>query len=458
MIEFDYNEADTCRKFITPKLVEAGWDTPPHSIAEQRAFTDGRILVTGNTHQRGERKKADYVLRLRRDFPIAVVEAKRYRLEAAEGLQQAMDYAEILGLKFAYATNGREIVEFDYLTGQQATRSDFPTPDELWTRLCAGEQIDDQTIEPLLEPYQPEPGKIPRYYQEIAINRAVQAVIQGQHRVLLTLATGTGKTLIAFQICWKLWNSRWNKDKAYRRPRILFLADRNVLIDDPKDKMFAAFGDARFKIEGGQITKGREMYFALYQSLAATEDRPALYRQLPPDFFDLIIVDECHRGSARDDSNWREILEYFASAYQLGMTATPLREDNRDTYSYFGNPIYQYSLKQGIEDGFLAPYTVYRVVTDLDAMGWRPALGERDRYDREIPDREYTTEDFDRAIAITARTEAIANHITDFLKRTDRFAKTIIFCVDQDHALAMRDALRRQNADLMRSTTIMCVG
>lgn len=450
-MNLDYNEADTCRLYVTPKLREAGWETPPFSITEQRTFTDGRIVVTNGKSKRGEGKRADYILRYRRDFPIAVVEAKAYREPASIGLQQAKEYAEILGFKFAYATNGREIIEFDYQTGQQRDLERFPTPQELWARLSGAEQIDPQSAAHILEPYQREQGKTPRYYQEIAINRAVQTIVQGQRRVLLTMATGTGKTFVAFQVCWKLWNSRWNKDGAHRKPRILFLADRNILVDQPKSGVFAPFGDALYKIEGGKTSKSREMYFAIYQAIAPRDGHPGLYRQFAPDFFDLIVIDECHRGSARDDSNWREILEYFQPAYQLGMTATPLRADNADTYAYFGNPIYTYSLKQGIEDGFLAPYTVHRVVTDLDATGWRPTEGLLDRYGREIPDQEYTTEDFDRVIALRMRTEAIAHHITDFLRKSDnRFAKTIVFCVDQEHAAEMLAALNRHNADLVQ--------
>lgn len=240
------------------------------------------------------------------------------------------------------------------------------------------------------------------------------------------MATGTGKTLVAFQICWKLWNARWNRTGEYRRPKILYLADRNILVDDPKDKTFAPFGDARWKIENGIVNKGREIYFSTYQSIAKDERRPGLYKEYSPDFFDLIIVDECHRGSARDESNWREILEYFKPAYQLGMTATPLREDNRDTYRYFGNPIYTYSLRQGIDDGFLTPYRVHRVITTYDAAGWRPSKGELDRYGQEIPDEEYHTPDFERIVALRARTEAVARHMTEFFKKNDRFAKTII--------------------------------
>ena len=310
--------------------------------------------------------------------------------------------------------------------------------------------MSDDIIDTLLSPYHHVSGISPRYYQQIVINRVVQAVLQGNRRVLITMATGTGKTLVAFQICWKLWNTRWNRTNEYRKPRILFLADRNILIDDPKDKTFTPFGDARYKIENGTISKGREMYFAIYQAISRDARRPGLFKEFAPDFFDLIVVDECHRGSARDDSNWREILEYFGPAFQIGMTATPLREDNRDTYHYFGDPIYTYSLRQGIDDGFLAPYRVHRVITDVDATGWRPNKGEVDRYGREIPDGEYQTKDFERIIALRVRTQAIACHLSDFMKRTDRFAKTIVFCVDQEHADEMRQAINNLNTDITK--------
>jgi type I restriction enzyme, R subunit len=443
------NEADTCRVYVTPKIREVGWEQRPHSITEQKTFTDGRVEVQGNSFRRGEQKRADYLLRYTRDFPIAVVEAKPESDPAGKGMQQAKDYAEILGLKFAYATNGRQIVEFDYLTGLETEISAFPTPEELFTRLKGTQGITEETAEKLLTPYHHVTGSIPRYYQDIAINKVVQAILQGERRNLLTMATGTGKTVVAFQICWKLWNARWNRESAYRKPRILFLSDRNILIDDPKDKTFAPFGDARHKIEGEAI-KSREMYFSTYQSIAKDSRRPGLYREYPKDFFDLIIVDECHRGSARDDSNWKEILEYFEPACQLGMTATPLREDNRNTYEYFGKPLYTYSLRQGIQDGFLAPYRVHRVVTQADAAGWRPSNGEIDRYGREIPDDEYQTKDFEHIIVLRARTEAIARHLAGYMRRTDRFAKTIVFCVSQEHADEMRRALNNLNADLVK--------
>jgi type I restriction enzyme R subunit len=446
------NEADTCRRRVVPKLQAAGWDNDPHSIAEQRAFTDGRIIVHGEKATRRPGKRADYILRFTRDFAIAVVEAKAEFKQASDGLQQSKDYAQILGLKFAYSTNGNEIVEFDFLTGKERELASFPTADELWSRLRKGQSLaDDAAAQRLLAPANLTSGKEPRYYQQIAINLAVQSILQGKKRVLLTMATGTGKTVVAFQICWKLWSSKWNaKGDPTRKPRILYLADRNFLVDDPKDKIFAPFGDARWRIEGGKITHGRELYFSTYQSIAEDENRPGLYREFAKDFFDLIIIDECHRGSAKEKSNWREILEYFSPAYQLGMTATPLRQDNKDTYLYFGNPVYTYSLKQGIDDGFLAPYRVHRIVTQWDATGWRPSQEDIDRYGRRIPDEVYGTPDFERKVALLKRTEAIAKHLTDFQKKTDRFAKTIVFCVDQEHASEMRTALNNLNVDLVQ--------
>lgn len=445
-----FNEADTCRVHVTPKLREAGWDNSPHSINEQVVFANGRVFASGGKVHRGPKKRADYILRYARDVMIGVVEAKPEDVTAGSGLQQAKEYAEILGLKFAYATNGLEIIEFDYTTGVETLISAYPTPEELWQRLRRAEGISDDAATKLLAPTNTATSATPRYYQEIAINRAIQTILYGKKRALLTMATGTGKTVVSFQVCWKLWSSRWNRTGEHRRPRILFLADRNILIDDPKDKTFAPFGDARFKIEGGRISKSREMYFATYQSIAEDERRPGLYKQFPPDFFDLIVIDECHRGSSRDESSWREILEYFEPAYQLGMTATPMRDDNRDSYKYFGNPIYTYSLKQGIDDGFLAPYRVHRVVSEVDAAGWRPSKGELDRYGREIPDEEYSTKDFERVVALRARTHAIAAHLTEFMRRTDRFAKTIVFCVSQEHADEMRREIANLNQDLVK--------
>ena len=441
-------EADTCRELVTPKLVEAGWGNAPHVIGEQRTFTNGRIIVTGGRVRRGKQKRADYLLYYRRDYPLAVVEAKELGLPAETGVQQAKEYAEILGLKFAYTTNGHRIIEIDYTTGTEREVDRFATPAELWKRLTGATALPDPATPHLLEPFNLVSGKVPRYYQQIAINRVIEAILLGQKRVLATLATGTGKTCVAFQLCWKLWNSRWNRTGEYRRPKILFLADRNILVDDPMAKMFAPFCDARHKIAGGDVSQSRDMYFGIYQALStANED---VFRQYRPDFFDLIIIDECHRGSSRNDSNWRAVLDYFAPAVQFGMTATPLREESRDSYEYFGNPVYTYSLRQGIEDGFLAPYRVHRVITTVDAAGWRPSKDELDRFGRPVPDDEYQTKDFERVIALRARTKAIAKHLADFLKGTDRFAKTIVFCVDQEHAAEMRQELINLNSDLVK--------
>jgi type I restriction enzyme R subunit len=442
------NEADTCRKYVLPKLQD--WELEPHLLSEQYAIDAGRILTTGSQNRRRRKKYADYLLCYDRDFPLAVVEAKRKHKLPQDGLQQAKEYAELLGLKFAYSTNGTGIVEFDYTTGLITALDRFPSPAELWTRWRQSEGLSVEIADDLRTPFDLTGGKVPRYYQRIAINRAVQAVLQEQKRLLLTLATGTGKTTIAFQIAQKLWTMGWNTAGEHRKPRILFLADRNVLVDDPMLKDFSAFReDILHKIQG-EAVKSREIYFAIYQAIAKDKNHPGLFRDYSPGFFDLIIVDECHRGSARDESNWREILEYFQPAYQLGLTATPLRDENKDTYRYFGNPLYTYSLKQGIEDGFLAPYRVRRIITSFDAFGWRPGADERDRYGRPVPDEEYQTGDFERVISLRARTEAIARHITQFLQKTDPFAKTIVFCVDEDHVLEMVTALNNFSADLVR--------
>lgn len=442
------SEADTCRKYVLPKLYDAGWNSD--LISEQKTFTDGRIVVLETKCRRRQQKRADYILNYKRDFKIAIVEAKSAYKNAGDGLQQAKEYAQTLGMKFAYATNGKRIVEYDFYTGKETEVTRFSSPDELWIRFCVGEGIYDEMIkERLLAPGYRIPGKPTRYYQEIAINRIMKAILSGKKRILLTMATGTGKTFVAFQVVWKLWNARWNRDGEYRKPKILYLADRNVLVDDPKDKIFAPLGDARHKIKGKAV-RSREVYFATYQSIARDERRPGLFKDYPRDFFDLVIVDECHRGSARDENNWREILNYFNLAYQLGMTATPLRRDNRATYRYFGNPVYTYSLHQGIQDGFLAPYRVRRVVSSVDAEGWRPTKEQVDRYKRGIPDKLYGTPEFEKIIVLKARTEAITQHLTHYLKDTGRWAKTIVFCVDQEHADEMRRELNNLNSDLSK--------
>lgn len=442
-------EADTCRELVTPALLAAGWGVAPRVLGEQHAITAGRIVLVGGKARRGKQRRADYILYLRRDFPIAVVEAKDIGRPAEDGVQQAREYAEMLGLRFAYATNGRRIIEIDYAAGTEYEIDRYPDPDELWQRVNGEAGLSETATKQWLEPYNLASGKVPRYYQDIAIRRVVEAILQGQQRVLVTLATGTGKTSVAFQVCWKLWHSRWNRSGEYRRPKILFLADRNILVDDPKDKDFIQFGDARHKISSADPSLARDMYFGIYQSLTGGGEDD-LFRQYRPDFFDLVIIDECHRGSARDDSSWRKVLDYFAPAIQFGMTATPLRDESRDSYAYFGNPVYTYSLRQGIEDGFLAPYRVHRVITTADAAGWRPSRDELDRYGRPIPDDEYQTKDFERVVALRARTRAMARHLTDTLKSTDRFAKTLVFCVDQEHAAEMRQELINLNSDLVQ--------
>lgn len=441
------SEDDTCRRYVLPNLHEAGW--PDERILGQRYFTDGRIVPAGQKHVRKAGKKADYLLLYRPDYPIAVVEAKAAFKKPGDGLQQAMDYAEILDLKFAYSTNGHGIIEHDYTTGRQTELAAFPTPEELWKRLQDHLKLkvaQDATdyLTPLNRELRGADGKVkePRYYQQIAINRTVQSVIQGRKRLLLTMATGTGKTFTAAQIVWKLW-------KTKRKKRILFLADRDVLVDHPLTRDFSIFGEAVTRIEG-KASKSREIYFALYQALAGDDSRPGLYKDYPRDFFDLIVIDECHRGSARESSSWRKILDYFESATLVGMTATPKRKDSVDTYQYFGNPIFTYSLAQGIDDGFLAPFRVHRVVPSVDATGWRPDPGQLDRLKRQIPDSLYMTPDFERTLSLLTRTEAVAKHFTGFMKKNGRFDKTIVFCVDQEHAEQMRRALHAANEDLTR--------
>lgn len=440
-------EADTCQRFVTPALESAGWDKFTQ-IARERKVTDGRIIVVGTQTKRKPPLFADYVLRYTSDLPIAIVEAKAYDLPAEDGVQQAINYCQMLGLRFAYATNGKEIIEHDLKLGTEVRVTKFPSPDDLWERICDEIDLKEREREIILTPGFIDPVREPRYYQTRAINSAISTIAEGKDRALLTLATGTGKSFIAFQICFKLWSARWNRKGTHHRPKILYLADRNVLVQQPKNGVFAPFGDA-LHIISKKAVKSREMYFSTYQMLAEDEARPGLYREYEPDFFDLIVVDECHRGSSKEDSNWREILEYFSGSAKIGMTATPLREDSRDTYEYFGNPIMQYSLSQGIEDGFLAPYKVRRVVTDIDATGWRPNINEKDRFGNEIPDAQYGTPDFQRLIVLTERTKAFARYLTSHLHKTDRFAKTIIFCVDQEHASSMRQELISLNTDLV---------
>lgn len=444
----DYeSEADTCRKDVLPKIYASNWTD--EQILEQRIFTDGKIVVLGRKAKRKKAKRFDYLLRYSQNFPLAIVEAKVKYKEAADGMQQAKEYAQILGLKFAYSTNGNDILEFDFTTGLENKIEKFPTPTELWNRFNSVEPIKTEIQETFLKPFYAVAGKEIRYYQRIAINRAVQAILEGRKRALLTLATGTGKTTVAFQIIYKLWNNRWNIKGEHRRPKILFLADRSILVTDPHAKDFSIFGDARCLVPDEGLPSSREIYFSTYQSLAEDENRVGAFRSLPKDFFDLIVIDECHRGSSTDDSNWRIILNYFNEAVQLGLTATPLREDNKDTYAYFGNPLYTYSLKQGIEDGFLAPYIVHRVVTEPDATGFRPQAGQLDANGELIPDEIYLTPDFENTLSHLPRTKAVVKHLNDFLVKNGRFDKTIVFCVNQEHADHFRRELSNLNTDLV---------
>lgn len=450
-------EADTCRDYVMPRLEEAGWEGD--QIVEQYRITDGRVISVGTKHRRDTPLRADYVLEYRPGLPIAVVEAKRAYSIPGKGLQQAKRYAALLDVPFCYSTNGEGIVEDDRNTGIE--RDDlvgFPSPDVLWARFREWGGLDDLAAEGVLQPFNralrnPDGSvKEPRYYQRIAVNRSVRGILRGDKRLLLTMATGTGKTFVAMQIVWKLWNINW---RPGRNPRILYLADRNILVDQPIEREFKpAFGTGGgspiWKLRGG-AKPGREIYFGLYQQLAdSSEGLDGMYRDFAPDFFDLVIVDECHRGSARADSSWRAVLEYFTPAAQLGMTATPKRDESVDTYDYFGGSIFEYSLAKGIDDGFLAPYRVRRVVLSPDAQGWAPDRGQLDLFGKEIPDGLYTTKDFERVVSLLTRTDAAAKHLTDYLRRTDPWAKTIVFCVNQEHADQMRRALHNVNADLTK--------
>lgn len=447
IIEED-SEADTCRKEVLPLIYASNWTDD--QILEQRTFTDGKIVVIGRKASRKKAKRFDYLLRYSQNFPIAIIEAKKKYKEAGDGFQQAKDYAQILGLKFAYSTNGQDIFEFDFLTGLESKLTKYPTPSELWDRLNKVEPIKPEIQETFLKPFLTTPGKELRYYQRNAINYAIKAILEGKKKALLTLATGTGKTTIAFQIIYKLWNNRWNRKGEHRRPKVLFIADRSILVNDPHAKDFTVFGDARCLVPEEGLPSSREIYFSTYQSLAEDINRKGAFRQLPREFFDLIVIDECHRGSSSDESNWRIILDYFNTSVKLGLTATPLREDNKDTYSYFHNPLYTYTLKQGIEDGFLAPYLVHRIVTDTDATGFRPEDGQLDDNGQVIPDGIYTTPDFENSLSFLPRTKTVVKHLYDFMMKYGRFDKTIVFCVNQQHADQFRREISNLNADIVQ--------
>ena len=443
------SERDICTKFITPAVLKAGWDLHTQ-IREELSFTKGRIIVRGKLHTRGKQKRADYVLYYKSNIPIAVIEAKENNLSVGAGMQQALDYAETLDVPFVFSSNGDAFLMHDR-TGladkveQELSLDSFPSPEELWARYCKWKGVDTPEAKNTVEmPYYDDgTGRAPRYYQVNAVNRTIEAVANGANRILLVMATGTGKTYTAFQIIWRLWKSGTKK-------RILFLADRNILVDQTKNNDFKPFGAAMTKITKRQIDKSYEIYLSLYQAVTGNDEEKNIYKQFSPDFFDLIVIDECHRGSAAEDSAWRDILEYFSSATHIGLTATPKETKDVSSITYFGDPVYSYTLKQGIEDGFLAPYKVVRIDIDRDLQGWRPSAGQVDKRGQLIEDRIYNQSDMDRTLVLEKRTELVAKKITEFLTATDPFAKTIVFCDDIDHAERMRQALVNLNPERVR--------
>ena len=464
------SERDICTKFITPALRKAGWDEMLQ-IREEVSFTKGRIIVRGKLVSRGQAKRADYVLYFKPNIPLALIEAKDNTHSVGDGMQQGLEYAATLDIPFVFSSNGDGFVFHDRTGAGGATETNlaldaFPSPDDLWARYAAWKGLTPETEKIVLQDYFDDgSGKAPRYYQVNAVNAAIEAIAKGRDRILLVMATGTGKTYTAFQIIWRLW-------KAGQKKRILFLADRNILIDQTMVNDFRPFGGVMAKLsvnaktiekpDGSvtdlvtaldakrQINKAYEVYLGLYQAITGPEERQKLFREFSPGFFDLIVIDECHRGSAAEDSAWREILEYFSGATQIGLTATPKETKYVSNIAYFGDPVYTYSLKQGIKDGFLAPYKVVKVHIDKDVEGYRPEKGTVDRDGEEVEDRIYNAKDFDRTLVLDDRTKLTAKKITDFLKESgDRFQKTIVFCVDTEHAARMRQALINENADLV---------
>lgn len=449
------SEQDIRTKYITPAILASGWDIDLQ-LREEVSFTKGKVIVRRKTVKRGEQKRADYILYWKPYIPIAIVEAKDNNHNIGDGMEQALEYAEILDIPFVFTSNGDGFMFYDKtVTGgtlqTEISLEEFPSPEELWNKYKVFKNITDKTEKIVAQDYYYNPinKRTPRYYQSIAVNRTVEAIANGQNRILLLMATGTGKTYTAFQIIYRLWKSRTKK-------RILFLADRNILVDDPMRKDFKFFNSdsnnsKMIKIKSKEVDKAYEMYFAIYQGVTGQEGFADTYKEFSPAFFDLIVVDECHRGSASEDSAWRRILEYFKSATQIGMTATPKETKETSNIEYFGEPIYTYSLKQGIDDGFLAPYKVVRVGIDKDLEGYRPTKGKLDKYGNEIEDREYNIKDYDKKLVIEQRTELVAKRVSDFLKKNNsRFAKTIFFCVDINHAQRMAQALRNENMDLVK--------
>jgi type I restriction enzyme R subunit len=464
------SERDICTKYITPAIMAAGWDEIAQ-IREEVSFTKGRIMVRGKLVSRGKGKRADYILYYKPNIPLALIEAKDNKQPIGAGIQQALDYADTLNIPFIFSSNGDGFVFHDKTAsgGPHEVNlglTEFPSPDELWNKYAAWKRLTPGSQEIVLRNYYEDgSGKIPRYYQINAINSAIEAIAKGQKRILLVMATGTGKTYTAFQIIWRLW-------KGGHKKRILFLADRNVLIDQTMVNDFRPFGSAMAKLSTGSKTIEREdgekidlpiaidkkrridtayeIYLGLYQAITGPEERQKLFKEFSPGFFDLIVIDECHRGSAAEDSAWREILEHFSDATQIGLTATPKETKYASNIHYFGEPVYSYTLKQGIRDGFLAPYKVVKVHIDRDVEGYRPEKGQLDREGQQIEDRIYNTKDFDRNLVLDDRTALVAKKVSEFLKESgNRYQKTIVFCVDQEHAARMRQALINENSDLV---------
>ena len=442
------SERDICTKFIAPAIQQAGWDIQ-RQVREEVSFTKGRIIVRGKLHTRGKSRRADFILYHQPNLPLAVIEAKDNKHSVSAGIQQALDYAESLDVPFVFSSNGDGFLFHDR-TGSsdqietELTLDQFPSPEALWRRYCQWKGFDAEAQKKVETPYYDDgSGRAPRYYQTNAINRTVEAVAQKQDRILLVMATGTGKTYTAFQIIWRLW-------KSGQKKRILFLADRNILVDQTRNNDFKPFGAAMTKIKNRQTDASYEIYLSLYQAVTGNEEEKNIYKEFSRDFFDLVVIDECHRGSAADDSAWREILDYFSNATHIGLTATPKETKDVSSINYFGEPVYTYSLKQGIEDGFLAPYKVVRIDFDKDLEGWRPPKGMIDKHGQPIEDRIYNQRDMDRGLVLEARTQLVAQKITEFLVASDPFQKTIVFCDDIDHAERMRQALVNLNPDRVR--------
>jgi len=441
-------ERDICTKFINPALKQAGWDIQSQ-VREEFPVTNGRIIVRGRMHTRARPRRADYVLNYKKNIPIAIIEAKDNRHSLGDGMQQALAYSDALDAPFVFSSNGDGFLFHDRtgLYGQTETTlqlDEFPSPEMLWQLYCQHKgigQVARQTVEQAY--YDDGSGRTPRYYQMVAINRTVEAVAKGQDRLLLVMATGTGKTFTAFQIIWRLWKSKQKK-------RILFLADRNILVDQTKNNDFKPFGQAMTKVTNRTVDPSYEIYLSLYQAVTGSEEEKNIYKQFSPDFFDLVVIDECHRGSAAEDSAWRQILDYFSSATHIGLTATPKETKEVSNIDYFGEPVYTYSLKQGIEDGFLAPYKVVRIDLDRDLQGWRPSKGQTDANGELIEDRIYNQKDFDRQLVLKKRTALVASKVTEFLAQTDPYQKTIVFCEDIDHAERMRQALVNLNPERVK--------